>query len=123
MEHILKFLACRSEPVPQEMKARSLLTAHDDCTTLMFTCIDHTIESPGSVWGHLRKTCRLDESVLDQVGEGGGSSETGDTRTVCAGDGGSGMSPGTGGQGRVARKLLILEGLGASALLKPGSFG
>ncbi|GIL69566.1 hypothetical protein Vretimale_13646 [Volvox reticuliferus] len=51
----------------KEMKARSLLTAHDDCTTLLFTSEDHTIESPGSVWGHLRKTCRLDESVLDQV--------------------------------------------------------
>ncbi|KAG2482998.1 hypothetical protein HYH03_018123 [Edaphochlamys debaryana] len=51
----------------KEMKARSLLTAHDDCTTLMFTSEDHTIDSPGSVWGHLRKTCRLDESLLDQV--------------------------------------------------------
>ncbi|GLI62640.1 hypothetical protein VaNZ11_005306 [Volvox africanus] len=51
----------------KEMKARSLLTAHDDCTTLLFISEDHTIESPGSVWGHLRKTCRLDESALDQV--------------------------------------------------------
>ncbi|EFJ43297.1 hypothetical protein VOLCADRAFT_66087 [Volvox carteri f. nagariensis] len=33
----------------KEMKARSLLTAHDDCTTLLFTCEDHTIESPSSV--------------------------------------------------------------------------
>ncbi|KAG2425695.1 hypothetical protein HXX76_013537 [Chlamydomonas incerta] len=49
------------------MKARSLLTAHDDCTTLLFECADHTIENPGSVWGHLRKTCRLDEGLLDQV--------------------------------------------------------
>ncbi|GFR46710.1 hypothetical protein Agub_g8331 [Astrephomene gubernaculifera] len=49
------------------MKARSLLTAHDDCTTLMFTCEDHTIETPSAVWGHLRKTCRMDEDLLEQV--------------------------------------------------------
>ncbi len=49
------------------MKARSLLTAHDDCTTLYFECHDHSVESPGSVWGHLRKTCKVDEALLDTV--------------------------------------------------------
>jgi hypothetical protein len=49
------------------MKARSLLTAHDDCTTLLITALDHSVESAGAVWGHLRRTCKLDEGLLDQV--------------------------------------------------------
>lgn len=38
----------------KDMKARSLLTAHDDCTTLHFVA-EHEVSGPGNVWGYLRK--------------------------------------------------------------------
>eukprot|EP00955_Chlamydomonas_euryale_P039745 351491-Chlamydomonas_euryale.AAC.32 len=50
----------------QQMKSRSLLNADEGYTTLHFVC-DHEVSSPGSVWGYLRKVCRIDEDTLNAV--------------------------------------------------------
>ncbi|KAF5836909.1 P-loop containing nucleoside triphosphate hydrolase protein [Dunaliella salina] len=50
----------------KEMRARSLLTAHDDCTTLLIKG-PVTVEYAGAIWNYLRRTLHLEDSVCDQI--------------------------------------------------------
>lgn len=50
----------------KKMKSRSLINADEGWATCHFSC-DHDINAPSSVWGYLRKACKLDETVVESV--------------------------------------------------------
>ncbi|GAX76678.1 hypothetical protein CEUSTIGMA_g4124.t1 [Chlamydomonas eustigma] len=50
------------------MKTRSLLNANEGYSTLHFS-VEHEVSTPTSVWGYLRKACRISEETLNLVNQ------------------------------------------------------